>query len=448
MINKVYTQNLLYSRKKINSSSINTTTYTLDDNIINNPERGFYKYTSTGSSGGYNLISSSSLNGYISENITTIQRQFFLLDFITGIPITTTYLNNIQTDFDRIRTAGLKVMPRFTYTSNTATVYQPTKADILSHITQLASVVNTNKDVIVSIQAGFIGKYGEWYYTGSSEFGDSTSIGDNSTQTNNRKEVLDYMFSQFDTDIPLQIRTVEIKEIFYPSGNSRLGFYNDAFLNDYGDQGTFNVSGAGGTPSLTQIGVFQTASFNAPISGETNGLNTAVPTRTEGPNAKYELNYYNWSLLNKTFSPEVIAGWTASGDFDIISKNLGYRLQLNSSTFTKTGTNMNILINLTNIGYANSFKNRNAYIVFKNNSTLTTYQYQITTDVNSWYSNVILNQTFNISTLTSGTYSSYIWLPDNNSGLSTRPGYSIRFSNTGTWDSVTGYNNLNQTFIK
>ena len=147
-------------------------TYTLDNSIIANPERGFYEWTSTGSSGGYSLLTQSTLEGYrTNDNVTVIQRQFFLRDFITGIPITSTYLTNMQTDFNRIRGAGIKVMARFTYssslltaTSSTAGMYQPTKAQILEHITQLEPVVNANKDVIVSIQAGFIGRFGEWYY--------------------------------------------------------------------------------------------------------------------------------------------------------------------------------------------------------------------------------------------------------------------------------------------
>jgi hypothetical protein len=451
MINRINRQNILFSRKNITSSFIVNATYTLDDSIITNPERGLYRLTTTGTTysvGVYNTLSQSTLNGYrTSESLTVIQRQFFLWDFIDGSAITTTYLTNLQTDFDRIRIAGLKVITRFTYSSLTNSVYQPTKSQILAHIVELAPVVNANKDIIVSIQAGFIGQYGEWYYTGSSEFGDSTSIGTNATQSNNRKDVLDYMLSQFDTDIPLQVRTVSIKQTLVP-GNSRIGIYNDSFLNTWGDSGTFTADSAGATPSSAEIAIFQIASLTAPISGETNGTNSAVPTRTDGPNAVIELDYYNWSLINKTYYPTVIASWTASGHFDTIAKNIGYRFQLNSSTFTKTGTNMNVLINLTNIGYANSFKSRSAYIVFKNNSTSATHSYQITTDVNTWYSNVILNQTFDISSLTTGTYSSYIWLPDNDPTLSTRPEYSIRFSNTGTWDSITGYNNLNQTFSK
>jgi hypothetical protein len=447
----------IFDDQLVSNQLLLNATYTLDNSIIANPERGFYEYTSTGENGGYNLLSESTLTDYRTiENITVIQRQFFLKDFITGIAISSTYLTNMQTDFNRIRNAGLKVIARFTYSSpSVAGLYQPTKAQILAHIDQLKPVVNANKDVIVSIQAGFIGRYGEWYYTGgtegsdtdgSPEFGDKSNI--NATQSNNRKEVVDYMLSEFDTSIPLQVRTVPIKQTFYPSGNSRIGIYNDSFLNIWGDSGTFTADSAGATPSLAENSIFQIASLTAPISGETNGTNSVTLSRTDGPNAKIELDFYNWSLINRDYFPEIIASWTASGDFDIIAKDLGYRFQLNSSTFTKTDTNMNVVINLTNIGYANSFKSRSAYILFKNNSTSATYSYPITTDVNTWYSNVILNQTFDISSLTTGTYSSYIWLPDNDPTLSTRPEYSIRFSNTGTWDSITGYNNLNQTFSK
>jgi hypothetical protein len=424
--------------------------YALDDNIINNPERGLYELTTTGSSETvYNLLNQSTLTDYrVNDGLTVIQRQFFLFLFIDGSPITTTYLENMQTDFNRIRAAGLKVLARFTYTSQNAAVYQPTKAQIKAHITQLAPVINTNKDVISSIQIGFIGKYGEWYYTGSAEFGDDNYLLWTQTQWDNRKEVVDHALNQFDSDIPVQIRAVYYKQTLYPLGNTRIGFYNDAFLNKDGDGGTFLVTGEGGTPNATQIAIFQNGASNAPISGESNGLNTAVPTRTDGANAKIELDFYNCSLISWDYFPAVIESWVTSGDYDIIKKNIGYRLKLNSSRFLRNGNSMNVVINIENIGYANSFKSRNAHIVFKNTSSGITYPFQITTDVNSWYSTVTLNQTFDISGLPSGSYNSYIWLPDNNVTLSTRPEYSIRLSNVGTWEAGTGYNNLNQTFVK
>ena len=271
----------------INSQNV---TYLPSNLVINNPEIGFYHYTSTGSSGGYNLINQSTVADYrTSENITVVQRQFFLRDFITGIPITSTYLTNMQTDFNRIRAAGAKVIVRFTYTSSSSyTVFQPTKAQILAHIAQLAPVVNANKDVIVAIQAGFIGKYGEWYYTGSTEFGNADYTQYTTTQWTNRKKIMDAMINSFHISIPLQVRYVYAKQKMYGlSYVGRIGFYNDAFLASYGDSGTFLVSGSQGVPSATDVAYWQTNTVNNPVSGETNVVNSP---RTDCPNATLELS--------------------------------------------------------------------------------------------------------------------------------------------------------------
>jgi hypothetical protein len=474
-----------------------TITYSLDNSIISNPERGLQKYSKTGNN--YHTTLTSNINvstwtGYRtgSDKVTVIYRYFMLEQFMSS-NINATYLTNMQTDFDRIRQAGLKVIVRFAYTDSCGqqcqlgnVVQQPTKTQILTHITQIAPLLENNKDVILTHQAGFIGTYGEWYYTGSEEFGHADTTGLTTTQWNNRKDVVDAILSATPVEIPIQLRYVAAKTRMYGTTllndltaytgatNSRIGFYNDAFLNNYGDQGTYTYyDGSTFTTFDETENPVGTSGYNylinetkyTPMTGETNGLN---PPRTLGNNAVLELNLTNFTTLNRDYKLAVITGvdaddddndgniteiinpdsWIASGHYDEIVRSLGYRFQLKSTKFSRNGNNLNIIIDITNIGYANSFKSRSAYIVFKNNSTSATYSYQITTDVNTWYSNVILNQTFDISGLPSGSYNSYIWLPDNNVTLSTRPEYSIRFSNTGTWDSITGYNNLNQTFSK
>ena len=477
MINRIYNQNILFSRKKVNNTFIVNATYTLDNNIISNPERGLQKYSKTGSN--YHSTLTSNINvstwtGYRTgvDKVTVIYRYFMLEQFMNS-DINNTYLTNMQTDFDRIRQAGLKVIIRFAYTDECLTdcqlgnvIQQPTKSQILIHINQIAPLLENNKDIILAHQAGFIGTWGEWYYTGSSEFGHADTLGLTSIQWQNRKDIIDAMLLATPVEIPIQVRYVAIKTRLYGtnmlndltaytgSANSRIGFYNDAFLNDYGDQGTYTYyNGSNFTTLSENQNPIGTTGHNflinetkySPMTGETNGLN---PPRTSGSNAILELNLANFSTLNRDYYTPNWDNWVASNDYNNIVMNLGYRFQLNSSTFTKTNNNINVLINLTNIGYANVFKVRYAYIVFKNNSTLITYIYQINTSVNNWHSNIILNQTFNISELANGTYSSYIWLPDNDPDLAIRPEYSIRFSNIETWESTTGYNNLNQTFIK
>ena len=46
-------------------------TYQPSNTVISNPEKGFYHYTSTGSSGGYNLLNQTTITNYrTNENIT------------------------------------------------------------------------------------------------------------------------------------------------------------------------------------------------------------------------------------------------------------------------------------------------------------------------------------------------------------------------------------------
>lgn len=414
-------------------------TYASTSNIITNPEKGFYHYTSTGSSGGYSLLTQSTLEGYrTNENITVIQRQFFLRDFITGIPITSTYLTNMQTDFNRIRAAGAKVIVRFTYTSSSSyTVFQPKKTKILAHIAQLAPVINANKDVIVSIQAGFIGQYGEWYYTGSTEFGNADYTQYTTNQWTNRKQVMDAMINSFHISIPLQVRYVYAKQKMYGTSYvGRIGFYNDAFLASYGDSGTFLVSGSQGVPSATDVAYWQTNTVNNPVSGETNVVN--LP-RTDCPNATLELNKFNWSLINKDYFPTVISNWQTAGCFSTIQKSIGYDFRLNNSNIN----NGILTINIGNYGYANLFKDRRAFLVCKNTTTNVNYSFLIDNNFKNC-TNTSYNIVTNLTTLglPTGTYKLYLNLPD---PLISNKLYSIQTSNLNTW-TTEGFNDLQQIY--
>lgn len=413
-----------------------TVLYTPSNALIRNPEIGFYHFSSTGESANYNLLSAATLNGYRNnQNIVVIQRQFFLKNFVTGIPISQAYLNNVQADFNTIRSAGAKVIVRFTYTSQDATPYQPTKAQILNHIAQLAPVVNLNKDVISCIQAGFIGQYGEWYYTNSTEFGTGDYTALSNAQWANRKEVMEAMVNSFPSEIPLQLRYIYAKQKMY--GNAyigRIGFYNDAFLALDGDAGTFLADG-NNPPSAADINYWVTNTTNLPVTGETNAVNAP---RTDCDNTLLELNTYNWSLLNIYYYPQNIANWQTQGCFAEIQKNLGYRFELIDSNVTS-----NLLtIHLRNVGYANLFKDRIAYLVFKNTITGADYSFLLDNNLKNW-----TNQVYTIVTqlngyaVPAGQYKLYLHLPDpnNNNVL-----YSIQMANVGTWVADQGYNDLQQ----
>ena len=415
-----------------------TVNYQMSNDNILNPERGFYKYTSTGSSGGYNVISTSTLNSYkTNDKITVVQRIFFLRDFINGTPISTSYLNNMQTDFNNLRSSGMKAIIRFTYTSSNASVYQPTKSQILSHISQLAPVLNLNKDVISTIQAGFIGKYGEWYYTNSNEFGDADYTQYTNVQWANRKEVLEAMINLFPAEIPLQLRYIYAKQKMY--GNTyvgRIGFYNDAFLAQDGDGGTFLADG-NNPPSNFDIAYWVMNTINLPVTGETNAVNAP---RTDCTNALVEMNRYDFSLLNKDYLPANITNWQSNQCYVEMEKYLGYRFRLVNSTI-----NQGVLtITLANMGYANLFKDRKAYLIFKNTSTNVEHSFVVDPNFKNCTSSnygIVLN--LSLFNLANGTYKLYLHFPD---PLNSNVAYAIQLANTNTWVQSLGYNDLLQTY--
>jgi len=438
-----------------------TINYTPSNNIIANPERGLQKYSITASNyattPGANNFSVGTLNTWKTgaDKVTVVYR-YFLLDAFLSSDINATYLSNVQTDFDNARTAGVKIIVRFSYSNaQGATAQQPIKSQILTHISQLSGILNNNKDIIFSHQAGFIGTWGEWYYTNSTEFGTDGNI--STAQWANRKDIVDAMLIATPIEIPIQVRYAQIKTNLYGNtqlteqtayqntANARVGFFNDAFLNDYGDQGTYSISNQCENPvGSTDYDYISNETKFLPMTGETNGLNNCNNgIRTTGANALNELDLTNWTTLNRDYYIPFWDQIISSNDYDTILKNLGYRFILNSSTISPNNTTFDLALNLSNVGFARPFKQRNVYLVLKNTSTNAITTQLINTDIRTWENTVSITHNFSLGS--PDTFQLYLWLPDSESLLETNPDYSIQMANSGTWEAATGYNDLLQT---
>ena len=443
-----------YSQEK---SSVN---YTESFDIIANPERGLQKYSITNTNyytnTGYSNISESEIRGWRTgaEKVTVVYRHFLLSTFM-DTTISQNYLDNINLDFNRIRNAGLKCIVRFAYSDRIeSSPQQPEKSQILAHIEQLAPLLESNKDIILSHQAGFIGTWGEWYYTNSAEFGTEGSI--SAAQWKNRKEIVNAMLNVTPAGIPLQVRYPKIKKTLYGNSqlnetsayqntaNARIGFFNDAFLNGWGDMGTYSVSSENQNPVGTiDYKYLANETKYTIMTGETNGVKAP---RTDGANAVNEMDMTNWTTLNRDYYTQNWTNWIESGHYDEILRRLGYRFVLRSSDFVLNGKNLSVEINLDNVGFARPSKYRDVYLVLKNNENDSIHSFSFdSTDIRKWETAVNLDQVFDLSELPEGSYTCYLNLPDSNETLSARPEYAIRFANEGVWESTSGYNQLNQT---
>ncbi|RZJ30693.1 MAG: DUF4832 domain-containing protein, partial [Flavobacterium sp.] len=407
------------------SSQTTAVTYTPSSASIANPERGFYRHTETFASS-YEPLSQSSLTNYrVNNNYTLILRVFYLDNFVSS-KISASFLNSMKSDFSKIRNAGMKCVVRFAYSDDAGAAQRDaTKAKILSHIAQLKPILQANADVIAAYQAGFIGAWGEWYYT------DHFGINPTANDYINRKAVLDALLAAAPGKM-VQVRTPLLKKAMYntstalsqadafaSSNVSRIGHHNDCFLASADDEGTYTNTTVD-YPYLEQETKF------VPMGGESCAINAP---RTNCGTAVTELKKFHWSYMNLDYYPEVINGFRTQSCFNDIENHLGYRFEMNSGIFPTTaavGGTMPVTLKITNTGFASPFNPRKAYVVLRNTISGVEYSVQMTTDPRFWTPNALTTITENLqlpATMAPGSYKLYLKLPDNDAALALRPEY-------------------------
>lgn len=440
-------------------SQTQTVVYLPETGNIINPERGFYHHTETHSDA-YSPLVLSQLQSFRNENISLILRVFYLEDF-TDTTISGTYLNQVEQDFQTIRQAGLKAVIRFAYTNQTigwppASPYgDADKPHILTHIGQLKPILQQNSDVIAGVQAGFIGIWGEWYYT--THFGDPLNGPPTPANIADRAEVLDSLLAVFPSHIQIQTRTPGIKmstlgitvndyldstQAFNGSSLSRIGHHNDCFLASSHDFGTY------GDTTLEKPYLEMDTRFTL-MGGETCNPDTNY---IQCINSLSELRRFHWTYLNTDYHPDVINGWNTEGCMDEIQQKLGYRLQLVDGTFTtmaSQGDGIVVQLSLINTGWAAPVHPKPVILRFVNTSDQTEYQLKLSAyDVRFWLpgDTILIDETIGIgSNVSNGNYQLSIHLPDQDSLLGANPDYAIRLANENTWQSASGDNSLNFT---
>jgi len=425
--------------------SQNSVNYLVDNNSIPNPERGFYHHTETHSNN-YSSLNVNTLSNYrVNENITLILRVFYLEDFKDS-DISEAYLENVKQDLAVVRTAGLKCIVRFAY-NNDQTDTDASKVQILSHLDQIASILSEYSDVIAFMQAGFIGSWGEWYYTTQTEFG----LPGSTVNYTNRGEVVAKILDVLPSSRMVQLRTPTFKrEIFNEytaldfsdahngTDISRTGHHNDCFLASSTDFGTY----ANITTDKNYLS--QECLYTV------NGGETCATSEFSGcVNALSDLSNLRYSYLNTDYNRTVLDVWETDGCMGEVLEKLGYKLVLTNgeySSMASAGDSVSIYIELENQGWASPYNPRGLEIILRSSiNPSEKYVFELSNDPRLWLPNeqIIIDQKIKIpSEITLGEYDLFLNLPDTASALKDRAEYSIRMSNQNTWESSTGYNDL------
>ncbi|MBX2923645.1 MAG: DUF4832 domain-containing protein [Chitinophagaceae bacterium] len=469
-------------------------TYTESNADFPNPERGFYIPSET--QGGKAGV----LNGNILQlNRTNLQkhgkatyaiystllfRNYLLAEFVNK-PISAAFLTQIDNDMAVVRRTGIKMILRFSYTNkphggdcaDKEHICPPygdaPKNIVLEHISQLQPLLRKNADVIAVVQQGFIGIWGENYYT--DYFGDASENGAGKILDSNwtdRNEVLKALLDALPEDRMVQVRTPQMKQKFiYGPGagtripaitakdaltrsyKSRVGFHNDCFLASADDYGTFYDYGSSSSPkkeaNKRMRTYFETDSRYVAVGGETcddafSPQNDCAPAG----HAEQEMAAMHYSYLNTAYNNLVNNDWDSLGCMENIKKNLGYRFVLQEAVLPavlQKNASLNCVLKLVNKGYAAPFNARPVELILRHSNSKKVYVLRSTANAQFWYpGNITVNEAFVLpKEVQPGKYELLLSLPDKYASLYGRSEYSIRLANENTWEQATGFNNLN-----
>ncbi len=260
-----------------------TVQYVATEEDFPNPDRGFYHVVETSADAfvpldhdqirSWHSLQRGSGGGIYNVYSTLVFRNIVLTGF-TNQPLSADLLTAIGNDFATVRSAGMKLILRFSYTSTANSGSCPEgficppygdapKQIVLNHISQLKLLLYNNADVISCMQMGFVGTWGENYY--SDYFGDPSSNGAGRMLDQNwtdKASVISALLNALPADRMIQVRTPQQKQrfLFGPAAPvtvagmtgdqaytgtdvARIGFHNDCLLSSPDDYGTYDDYG-------------------------------------------------------------------------------------------------------------------------------------------------------------------------------------------------------------
>jgi Domain of unknown function (DUF4832)/Domain of unknown function (DUF4874) len=415
-----------------------------------NPERGFHN--------DIDLIGGRDFR-YVREKGHTLSRVYIRLEKYRNQPLPAEFLNQLNQQFQLVRSAGIKVFPRFVYNfpgpnESMAEIAKSPDASLnltLSHINQLKPILQNNADVIAALQGGFIGAWGEWHSSGSGL-----------AEPEPKAKILSALLTALPPNRMVQVRYANDIKASYPqaltkanafrgSRQARVAFHNDCFLTNQSDSGTFEPK----IPEMRNY-ISQIAPF-IPVGGETCAQ-TPAEQRIDCPSAEADLAKFHWSYLTIDLYEPARDRWKSEGCYDKISRSLGYRLQLVRSDFplqVKRDRQFGGKFVIKNIGYASPFNPRGLELILRHQQTGKVYRLPVlkplskTNDPRFWLPQVgevavdVRGKIPKAAPL--GGYDLLLNLPDPMPKLANRPEYSIRLANDQTWEAKTGFNSLRRT---
>lgn len=288
-------------------------------------------------------------------------------------------LDALQRGFDLVRKYGFKLILRFRYGEDGDADW----SIIQRHLEQLAPLIRKNADVIAVLQAGFLGRWGEWHCWQAS--------GPCHDGAEEKQFVLDKLLAALaGTDVPVAVRYPPDKarylgELSYPDYEhvppppepvrgfadtegvrARIAHHNDCFLSGTDDVGTYPNNPPERTGQWRDF-VYQENDY-LPYGGETCAAgDPSDPDRARGARALEELARAHLDYLNLDYHPGMLANWRKDGIFDEIAARMGYRLVVEEAAWSAPapGRYWAFRLKLKNDGFSRLKRRYDAVLVLR-----------------------------------------------------------------------------------
>lgn len=420
------------------------------EEIFPNPERGMFHHLEFHTDDAESLSASYLQRIRRDDGMSLVFTVYVMKAFRDGSDISEAYLNRIKANMKTLRQEGFKTVLRFCYSYSERDYPRDVPWYVCQrHIEQLTPILQEYSDVIALLEAGFIGAWGEWYYTDN--YGQSPNNFDDYAP---RKAVLEALLDAMPKSRFVSVRypaaklgifrlgapqTINITTAYNESNISRTGFHNDCFLGDADDVGTF-----GGNAHYRQY--WKTESQFVPMGGETC---TNPNDYTERTYAEKNFEDYHWSYLNLDYHPGTIGEWESNNFLQTVRRKLGYRLRINSGECDDTaeaGHDWHLKLKIENVGWAAPYNPRDVELIFQPvDGDGEDFIYKVDADPRFWFAGTVSDLDVAVplpSGLKAGSYTVSLNLPDPCETIHDDPRYSIRLANAGIWNITTGYNKI------
>lgn len=417
----------------------------------------------------------SEIDKYASDSVSLVQTYFYLHGYI-GRQLPPEAFTTMDIYFNKLRQLGKKALLRFAYETEPMGTSSsgPTMEDMFRHMKQLKPYLEKNKDVILALQAGFIGAWGEWH--------SSKHRIENSEE--NKRIVLEKLCWMTPQNRVVQVRVPDYKNLL-PKGSEayrKISFHDDFIVVDpHRWDGDMHE----GTPNFNQIveeGAFMPVDGELPWgtwsmnkeNGDANGwivegkktahqlflehytsLSVVHNYKERGAPDKYSMMYWKETPVYEQYLKEnhmpVSDGYFQKRDgstiqrnaFEYIRDHLGYRLELQELQIdtlkTADSYDFELSLKLINRGFATLFNEHPVYFVLidEHNQVI---EFPTNADANSFqpYRPGDKNYTPLVHTIkgkvalpqtNSNTYKLGLWIPDGSERLQYSPRFAVRCAN-------------------